>query len=112
MRHLTKLGIAVLVVAQLGLAAPALAIDAMILNDGQDYVGRIIVITDPRSSSGGRCGESISLYNAVIINPGGGPAIVTIVAIDPGIQIKAGDRFDVIFQGTCDDQYVLTLNLK
>lgn len=112
MNRLTKLAIAVLVVAQLGLAGTALAIDAFIENDGQDYVGRIIVIADPRKDNGIRCGEPVSLYRAVIIKPGGGPAMITTVAFHPEVLIKAGDRFDVTAQGTCDDQSVLTLSPK
>lgn len=114
MNRLTKLAIAVLVVAQLGLAGTALATDAFIENDGQDYVGRIIVIADPRADGGIRCGENVSLYRVVIINPGGGPAMITTVAFDPAaaVLIKTGDRFDVTAQGTCDDQSVLTLSPK
>ena len=113
MNRLTKLAIAIFVVALRGLATSAFAsIDANIDNDGLDYVGRIIVITDPRASSGIRCGEPVNLYKAVIIHPGGGRAMITTMAFHPEVIILAGDRFDITAQGTCDDQHVLTLSPK
>jgi len=70
-----------------------------VVDDGQDYVGRIIVITDAQPKTGIACGSVFLEYSCAIINPGGGPATVTICGIDPTVSVKAGDRFDIISQG-------------
>ena len=81
-------------------------------NDGQDYVGRIIVITDVRGVPSTHCGEAYFDYGAVIINPGGGPAIKTTVGIDPAQGTATGDRFDITSQTLCNGTLVLTLLKK
>ncbi|MCH8032294.1 MAG: hypothetical protein IH950_00875 [Bacteroidetes bacterium] len=65
-------------------------------DDGQNYVGRIIVITDARTTPGVHCGDTFLDYRAVIINPAGGAALVTAVGIDPNQAVSPGDRFDII----------------
>ena len=78
-------------------------------NDGQDYVGRIIVVTDARGVPTIHCGDPFLDYNAVIINPGGGPAINTRVGIGPEQDTAPGDRFDIISQRVCNGTLELTL---
>jgi len=84
-------------------------IGGSIEDDGQDYVGRIIVITDPRPSSATFCGDIFHIWKAVIINPGGGPALVTTVGISPSHDTRAGDRFDIVTQSECDESLELIL---
>ena len=94
--------------------------DGNIPNDGQNYVGRIIILTDPTPRSGLHCGESFSEYNAVIINPGGDPVIVTQVGIDPSFTFPRltpsgqsvnipGTRFGIISQEECGGRLNLSL---
>ena len=83
-----------------------------VVNDGQDYVGRIIVITDARPTTGGACGFPFDDYNCVIINPSSGPATVTICGINPNESVKAGDRFDIISQVECNGHLFLQLERK
>ena len=83
-----------------------------VVNDGQDYVGRIVVITDARPNGVSSCGEFLNEYRAVIINPGGGPAIVTTIGILPTVEIAAGDRFDVTAQTLCNGHLDLEMTLK
>ena len=98
MKNYVTLKSVVSVFAALAMSLAAVSVTAQeinIENDGQDYIGRIIVITDPRSSSSTHCGIDYDEYKAVIINPGGGPALVTSVGVDQNVQVKAGDRFTI-----------------
>jgi len=81
-------------------------------NDGQDYVGRIVVITDASPSTITACGNPLFVYSAVIINPGGGPANVTSVGINPAEVINPGDRFDVTAQTPCNGHLDLEMTPK
>ena len=83
-----------------------------IQDDGQDYVGRIVVVTDLFSTPATHCGDSFADYKCVIINPGGGRARVTVIGVDPNHDIKPGDRFNVTAQVECDDRLDLTLEPK
>ena len=86
-------------------AAPvaAFAAQGSFENDGTSYDARIVVITDSR---GGTevvfCDVDFLEYKAVIINPGGGPAIITTVGINPSEVVNAGDRFDIIAPSACN----------
>ncbi|MFQ5961721.1 MAG: hypothetical protein ACE5MG_10010 [Candidatus Methylomirabilales bacterium] len=128
MRHLTGVAITKLLVVTtlagvLGLiSGVAMALEGNIEDDAQDYVGRIIVITDPRPSvgfyfqpakttSGLFCATGYNVYRALVINPGGGPAIVTEVGIEPD-DLRPGDRFDVTFQERCNGRLRLILTPK
>ncbi len=88
------------------------SVQGNVVNDGQDYVGRIIVITDPRPGVGSACGEIWHDYSCVIINPGGEPAFNTICGIDPNESVKPGDRFDIISQEACNGHLFLQLERK
>jgi len=87
-------------------------IQGNIENDSQDYTGRIIVITDPRPSPVNFCGDALNEAKTVIINPGGGPALVTTIAFSTLLDIHAGDRFDVNSQAECDGRLDLWLTRK
>ena len=80
-------------------------------NDGTDYDGRIVVITDSR---GGTevvfCNGDFLEYKAVIINPGGGPAIITTVGINPSEVVNTGDRFDIQSPTQCNGRINATLS--
>ena len=95
-----------------GPAYPQASVLGNVVNDGQDYVGRIIVITDPRPTVGSACGSTFNDFNCVIINPGGGPAFNTICGIDPNESVKPGDRFDIISQEACNGHLFLQLERK
>ena len=101
--------VAALALTLLGAGVAVADTDANIENDDQDYVGRIVVITDPRPSSTSHCGVSYDEYKCVIINPGGGPAIVTTIGMDVRISVSAGDRFTITSQIACDGRLDLTL---
>ncbi len=81
-------------------------------NDGQNYVGRIIVITDARATGTVHCGETFLDYRAVVINPSGGAALVTTVGIDPAQDTATGDRFDIISQEVCNGHLFFQLERK
>ena len=85
-----------------GLIGPAFATVAFLEDDGQDYVGRLVVISNPDVSQATACGEQVFGYRAVIVNPGGGPAIITTIKIDSSLLVKVGDRFRIIFQEPCN----------
>ncbi len=87
----------------------ALAATGNIENDGQDYVGRIVVITDPRATSSGHCGTPYDDYKCVIINSTGGPAVVTVCGVDPSLTVNAGDRFIITSATQCNGRLDLTL---
>ena len=89
-------------------AVALLATQGNIENDGQDYVGRIVAITDPRLIGVEYCGDTLSEYKAVIINPGGGPPIHTTIAIDAAVDVNAGDRFDISGGTACGDGRIST----
>jgi len=80
--------------------------------DDQDYAGRIVVITDPTPSAVVVCGDSLNQYKTVIINPGGGPATITTVAIDDTLRANPGDRFDINAQTPCDGRLDLSLTRR
>lgn len=81
-----------------------------IQNDGQDYVGRIIVITDPTPSSADHCGVTYNDYKCVII--GGGSVTIAVCGVDQGLIVNPGDRFDIITQEECDGRLDLTMTPK
>ncbi len=88
------------------------SVDGNNADDGQNYVGRIIVITDREQSSAVACGEAFLDYDgAVIINPGGDRAIITVVGIDPNLRVEPGDRFEITAQTPCDPPAISSLNL-
>ena len=87
-------------------------ISASVENDHQDYVGRMVVVTDSRATFTVHCGEHFLEYKVVIINPGGGPALVTTLGIDPNHVAAAGDRFDITGQTACNGSLNLTLTGK
>ena len=96
-------------------AAPGLmntVIEGNIANDGQDYVGRIIVITDPRPNPTTHCGVIYNAQDAAIINPGAGPATVTVVGMDQTASPTPGDRFEILTQTPCDARLKLTMTRK
>ena len=88
------------------------SVQGNVVNDGQDYVGRIVVITDARPSTVISCGDSLNKYRAVIISPGGGPTINTFIGISQLLEIEAGDRFDVSAQTPCNGQLDLEMTPK
>ncbi len=88
------------------------SIKGSVENDGQDYVGRIIVINDNSSDGATHCGDPFLDYNAVITNPGVGSAIKTTVGIAPSFAANPGDRFDIISQRACNGSLELTLLKK
>ena len=102
--------VAALALTLLGAGVAVADTAANVENDGQDYVGRIVVITDPRPSPATHCGFAWDEYKCVIINPGGGPAIVTTIGIDVFLlgTLSAGDRFTVISQSACNGRLDLT----
>ena len=79
-------------------------------NDGQNHVGRIIVIVKgalggpggARVNSTTACGIVFDNYDVVSINPGGGPGFVTRVAIDQTENLNPGDRLEILSQMPCD----------
>ena len=77
-------------------------------NDGTNYDGRILVITDPRGTDVTFCGRALTQYKAVVISAGGGPAIVTTVAITSIVNVMAGDRFDIMGGVGCGDGRIST----
>ncbi len=87
-------------------AAPVAAFAALgsFDNDGTSYDGRIVVITDSRGGTEvvSSCGGDFLEYKAVIINPGGGPAIITTVGINPSEVVNTGDRFDIQQPSACN----------
>ena len=101
--------VAALALTLLGAGVAVADTAANVENDGQDYVGRIVVITDPRPRSASHCGSSWDDYKCVIINPGGGPAIVTTIGMDQRISVSAGDRFTITSQIACNGRLDLTL---
>ena len=102
--------VAALALTLLGAGVAVADITANIEDDGQDYLGRIVVVTDPRQGlATDRCGLSYREYKCVVINPGGGPAIVTTIGIDELTSVSAGDRFTVTSQFVCDGRIDLTL---
>ena len=85
------------------LAQVAFAIEGSFEDDGTDYEGRIVVITDSRGGTEATfCDREFLVYKAVVINPGGGPAIITTVGITASESVSAGDRFDILFTTFCD----------
>ena len=94
------------------LAVGTLHAQGNIENDGQDYVGRILIISDSSPSSVTYCGITYFEYNCVIINPGRGPTMVTTVAIDPCVGASAGDRYDIENQTECDGRLQITLSKR
>ncbi len=109
-----KLALVATVAGLLSFAGVALAqlANGNIEDDDQDYVGRIIVITDPRPNSADHCGVTYDDYKCVIINPSGGPAIVTECGVDQSLSIEAGDRFDIIATSECNGRLDLTIQRK
>ena len=101
--------VAALALTLLGAGVAVADTAANIENDGQDYVERFVVITDPRHRSATACGITYNEYKCVIINPGGGPAIVTTIGMDVRISVSAGDRFTITSQIACDGRLDLTL---
>ena len=107
-----KLTLIATIAGLLSVAGVALAqglTDGNIAYNDQDYVGRIIVITDPLPVSGTHCGVTFNDYRCVIIKPGGGPATLTECGIDQNILVDPGDRFDIIAQQECDGRLGLAL---
>ena len=78
-----------------------------ILDDGRDYVGRTIIITDPHPHSVSYCGTSYDEYKCVII--GGGPAIVTDCGVDQRLLVRSGDHYNITAQEKCDGRLDLTI---
>lgn len=107
MNRMPKLVIAIVILALMAVTRSSLAITAAVENDGQDYIGRIVVVTDNRASNFAACGMSFLLYRAIIINPGGGPAVFTDVKIDPVFPASPGDRFIITLQQPCDGHLLL-----
>ena len=101
--------VAALALTLLGAGVAVADIPANVENDDQDYVGRIVVITDPRPNSTDHCGVTYNAFKCVIINPGGGPAIVTTIGMDQETSVSAGDRFTVTSQIACNGRLDLTL---
>ena len=90
---------------------PAFAAMGSFENDGTDYDGRIVVITDSRGGSEVVfCNGDFLEYKAVIINPGGGPAIITTVGINPSQVVNTGDRFDIQSPTQCNGRINATLS--
>lgn len=107
MNRMPKLVIAIVILALMAVTRSSLAITAAVENDGQDYIGRIVVVTDNRASNFAACGMLFQQYRAVIINPGGGPAIITTINIDPVFLVSPGDRFIITLQQPCDGHLLL-----
>ncbi len=84
-------------------------IEAAIVNDGRDYEGRIIVITDHFPSSATHCGVSFDDWDVVIMNPGKGPGFPSRVGLPQTETIRTGDRFKILTQVECDGRLDLTL---
>ena len=92
---------------------PAFAELGNLENDGTDYEGRIVVITDSRGGNWiSQCGKEFREYKCVIINPSGGPAIVTTIGITPSVEIWAGDRFDISTPLKCNGRFAVQLSRK
>ena len=91
------------------LSLEGLRVRILLTGYSQDYVERIVVITDPRPSPATHCGVGYNEFKCVIINPGGGPAIVTTIGMDVTKSVSAGDRFTVTSQIACDGRLDLTL---
>ncbi len=88
-------------------AQVAFAQEGIFEDDGTDYEGRIVVITDSRGGTTVTfCDREFTEYKAVIINPQGGPAIVTTVGITLGVVVEAGDRFDIKSPSPCGEDRV------
>jgi len=79
-------------------------------DDGQNYVGRIIAVTDRGAAGAVHCGASYNDRSCVIVNPGGGPPVRTVCGIDPTITVSAGDRFEITAQVVCSGRIDLTLD--
>ncbi len=73
--------------------------DGFIVNDGQDHVGRTIVITGGEPVGGNFCGFILGGYDAVAVTAGPSATIRITVALDNvDLPIKRGDRFKVTSQ--------------
>ena len=83
---------------------------ANIHNDGENYVGRIILIIDPKPRPGTHCGCAYDIRSCVIIDPGGGPAFVTVCGIEQTLAVSVGDRFNIDTQTVCDGRLDLTIS--
>ena len=91
----------------------ALAQEGNFENDGTEYEGRIVVVTDSRGGTEVTyCDRNFLDYKAVVINPAGGPAIITTVAISTHEVVVAGDRFDIGKTATCEDRVSAPLARK
>ena len=92
----------------------AFAAEGVFEDMGIDLNGRIVVVTDPRGGTAiTLCSRELLEYKAVIIDPAGGPALVTEVAILAFFEVSAGDRFDISSSVTCNGAHIATkLTLK
>ena len=109
MNRMPRLAITIVILAQMAVAGSSLATTAAVEDDGQDYLGRIVVITDSRAMSAVACGITFLEYRVVIINPDGGPAIVTTIKILEILFVQVGDRFSVISQLPCNGHLLLNI---
>ena len=86
----------------------ALAQEGVFEDMGLDLDGRIVVVTDARGTAVTKCERDLIEYKAVIIDPAGGRAIVTKVAITLNAGIVApGDRFDISGGVGCNGVHVV-----
>ena len=88
---------------------PAFAALGSFENDGTDYDGRIVVITDSRGTEAVFCNGDFLEYRAVIINPAGGPVIKTTVGINPSENVRAGNQFEIQSPTQCNGRINATL---
>ena len=94
-------------------AQVAFAQEGNFFNDGTDYEGRIVVITDAREPpSATFCGREFLVYKAVVIIQGGGRTIITTLGITPGVVVNTGDRFDIQTPTVCAGRISVSLVRK
>jgi hypothetical protein len=84
-------------------------IEALVPNDGQEYLGRTIVVTDPQGTPSEHCFESYTDYTSVVRSAQGGATRIT-VNFQAGVPITPGNRYVVVGQTTCNGSFRLTLS--
>lgn len=95
-----KLALAFVAVGML-YGSTAFALEGIIPNPGYSVVERTVVVTGKPTSTATVCDVSYDVYEAVIVESGGGPAFKTTLGLPSGTEVKPGSRFNIYYEEFC-----------